>query len=325
MRSVELCVPPWELHSPNIDIALSQHQKGNTAPDVFRALALEHLSGYSSMVFTFTDGSKTDQGVGCAFVCGSDTRSFTLPSISSVYTSELIAILKALCFIQVSGEPRHVVVSDSLSSLIALRAFNPSDPLVKDIALKLTSLAEEGKEVSFCWIPSHVGIAGNELADAAARRAADRPCTRSVPVPARDYRQSISAYLRAAWQSRWDTEQQNKLRQIKPRLGSWPSSCRRARREEVALCRLRVGHTLATHRYLLCGEDKPRCSRCGSDLSVRHVLVSCRCYATERLRHFGPHRGGLSMLQLIGDASVYIGSVFRFLDAIGFKIIYNPG
>ena len=35
-------------------------------------------------------------------------------------------------------------------------------------------------------MPGHVGIAGNELADAAARRAASVPCTRRLPLPARD-------------------------------------------------------------------------------------------------------------------------------------------
>ena len=68
-----------------------------------------------------------------------------------------------------------------------MRVFNPTHPFVQDILSLLTSVNRAGKTVKFCWIPSHVGIAGNELADAAARRAASAACTRRLPLPARDF------------------------------------------------------------------------------------------------------------------------------------------
>ena len=120
-------------------------------------------------------------------MCGRDTRSFSLPGHSSVFSAELVAIYKTLCFIEVSHEALHLILSDSLSSLLALRSFYPCNPLIQDILTRLTSLDRAGKTVKFCWIPSHVGIAGNELADAAARRAAGAPCTRHLPLPARDF------------------------------------------------------------------------------------------------------------------------------------------
>ena len=82
-----------------------------------------------------------------------------------MYKSELVALHKALCFIEVCESARHVVFSDSLSSLLALRAFNSSHPILKDILLLLTSLEDAGKSIIFCWIPGHVGVSGNELAD----------------------------------------------------------------------------------------------------------------------------------------------------------------
>lgn len=325
MRSDVMETPPWELTAPDIDMSLTQYRKGNTPQEVLRSVALERIASYSGCVATYTDGSKTSVGVGCAFISGIDARSFTLPNYASVYTAELVAIQKALYFIEVSESPQHLILSDSLSSLHALSGFNPTDPLVQNIVIKLTTLEEEGKMVSLCWIPSHVAISGNERADAAAKRAAQRPRTRSMPVPARDHFHRITQFMRTSWQARWDELQDNKLSKIKPKLGYWASSSRRSRREEVALCRLRAGHTLATHRYLLCGDEKPKCTRCGADLSVRHVLVSCPCYLSERQQFFGPRSDRLSLLNLLGNESVHIDSVFRYLDAIGFQIIYNPG
>ena len=73
-----------------------------------------------------------------------------------------------------------------MSSLLALRSFYPTDPLVQDILLRLSALHQVGKSVQFCWTPSHVGITGNELADAAARQASSVQSTRRFPLPARD-------------------------------------------------------------------------------------------------------------------------------------------
>ena len=77
-----------------------------------------------------TDGSKTSDGVGCAFVAGRDTRSFSLPASATVFSAELLVIDKALCFIEVGDEDLHLILTDCLSSLLALISFNPTDPLV---------------------------------------------------------------------------------------------------------------------------------------------------------------------------------------------------
>ena len=42
------------------------------------------------------------------------------------------------------------------------------------------------------------------------------------------------------------------------------------------MCRLRIGHTLPTHRYLMERGNPPVCSHCGQLLTVKHVLVECQ-------------------------------------------------
>jgi len=41
-----------------------------------------------------------------------------------------------------------------------------------------TVLAKNGKNIILCWIPSHMGILGNEKADTAAKSALSLPVTR---------------------------------------------------------------------------------------------------------------------------------------------------
>lgn len=59
----------------------------------------------------------------------------------------------------------------------------PSQYYVQDILTRLTSRDHARKLIQFCLIPSHVSITGNDLADAAGRRAACAPCTGHLPLP----------------------------------------------------------------------------------------------------------------------------------------------
>lgn len=318
-------MPPWEILPPAADTTLAQSAKSEMSPQELKALTLEHISQYHRHAMFYTDGSKTDTGVGCSFVIGTTSRTFSLPPLASVFTAELTAIDKALCFLDISDQTDFVIFTDSLSSIQTLMSFNSKDNFVQKMQLRLTCLAKDGKNVTLCWVPSHVGIEGNERADAAAKRASSRPCTRRLPIPARDLLPHLSLHLRNSWQRWWMTHTHNKLLEIKPEIGEWPCSSRRCRREEVALCRLRTGHTLATHRYLLCGEARPLCRRCLEPLSVRHVLVSCPDYDLERDRYFGPREQELTLIDLIGRNADMISQILDFLRAICFTVIYDPG
>ena len=78
----------------------------------------------------------------------------------------------------------------------------------------------------------------------------------------------------------------NKLGQLRPTIGLWQSSCHRSRHQEVALSRLRIGHTRLTHGYLMAREAPQFCSRCRVRLSAPHVLVDCPRYHTTSYRFF---------------------------------------
>ena len=195
-----MSTPPWRSAIPQIDLSLSDVKKGDLLPLESRSRALEHLTSYEGYTLTFTDGSKTEEGVGCGFLIGRDTRCFSLSEHASVLSSELVAINKALCFIQVSEEALLVILSDSLSSLLALRAFNHVNRLIHDILRRLTSLERHGKSIRICWIPSRVGVSGNEQADAPARRAAAAACTRRLPLPARDFYPAVKSFTLSQWQ-----------------------------------------------------------------------------------------------------------------------------
>ena len=73
----------------------------------------------------------------------------------------------------------------------------------------------------------------------------------NVGVPYTDFKHLISQYMFSTWQYYWNGAVANKLHCVKPVLGDWLSSYRRCRKNEVVLCRARIGHTYLTHSYIL--------------------------------------------------------------------------
>ena len=125
------------------------------------------------------------------------------------------------------------------------------------------------KTVIFCWLPSHMGISGNERADSAAKAALQKDVFNCL-ISYTDTYQYISQYVRE-----WDTAVNNKLHATKPLIGEQTSAYRSVRRDEVVLSRLRLGHSYLTHSYLLKGEPPPECVTCSCHLTISHILVDC--------------------------------------------------
>ncbi|KAG1696611.1 RNA-directed DNA polymerase from mobile element jockey [Nymphon striatum] len=219
-------------------------------------------------------------------LCPNPSLSSRLPDKSSIFSAESKALLLALDIVENSTYGRYIILSDSLSCLMALDNMKYSHPTICDILVKL-HLLTKSNHVIFCWLPSHVGISGNEKADLAAKSALSLPVDPQF-IYFHDFYMYIFKHTLSIWQSKWDGEINNKLHAIKPKLGEWALSYRKSRKEESILCRLRVGHTYLTHSFLLRNEAQPVCGRCQQPLTVRHVLVDCVALTSVRSRFYSP-------------------------------------
>ena len=100
-----------------------------------------------------------------------------------------------------------------------------------------------GTKVTFLWIPGHSGIRGNEQADYHAKQALLLTQISDIPFDSTSMKTSVRFHCQALWQRTWnDVGAQSHLHPIKPVIGSWSSSNRPARQEEIVLSRLRIGH-----------------------------------------------------------------------------------
>ena len=209
---------------------LSVLAKKDTPSHVYIQKFNEIKDEYSYYTAVYTDGSKDNDRVGCGLILNNLSTKQRLPRNASIFTAEVTAIDLALDTIAESDDGHFIIFSDSLSVLLSLHNKKMDNPLILLLLQKLHYLSCAHKTIHFCWIPSHIGIRGNEAADMAAKESLDQDITISQ-VPYTDLKSHINFFISRKWQERWSSCRDNKLFQIKPTLGEWPPGCRRSRKE----------------------------------------------------------------------------------------------
>ena len=303
--------PSWKIVCPIINFELTTFKKENTPSAVFTQRYLEEMEGYKGFVKFFTDGSKKEEMAAAGIAEELPNRSFKtyhsrLKDFSSIYTAELIAILVTLKMISRNENNRFLIATDSLSALQALSSRNFSHVYVKEILDLYSELVSNGKYIAFIWVPSHIGIKGNEEADKAAKRALNIDFTVNFKIPFSDFRSLSSIYCHQKWQESWSKCTENKLFKLQPELNKPIPVVSSTRKEESILCRLQIGHTYVTHGFLLRNEDPPWCHGCDTLFTVKHFLSECNDLIEERGRFFGNN----GFLEIFKDPV----NIFKFLE-----------
>ncbi|CAH2019761.1 unnamed protein product [Acanthoscelides obtectus] len=273
--------PPWTRSKPHIDIRLSVFLKNETAPQVYLARFKQITDHLHDHLFIYSDGSKSSTGVGASIVVNSVCHMWSLDPISSIFTAECYATWQALLFFALSSSLACSIVSDSLSVISSIGNNFTKDERISRILNLTSSLENDHKKVRFIWVPSHVNIIGNELADAAAKQAATMPPDEGIPTPLSDYVKHLKDTTKQAWQHKWDLYDGH-MRSVQTSIEKWTYPKQLNRRQQTVLCRLRIGHCKLTHAYLLAGDHRPQCLACQTDLTVQHILVECRLYSDLR-------------------------------------------
>ena len=159
-------------------------------------------------------------------------------TILSIFTAEAKAIDLALDFISTcDANNKFIIFSDSLSVLKAINHTNSKNPQIQKLLEKCHELLAY-KEIVFCWIPSHIGIQGNEMVDKQAKTSLSLEPT-SFKISFSNFKPSINKYILEEWQTSWNNSIGNKLLDIKPTIGEYQSVVRNIRKEEVVLAGLR--------------------------------------------------------------------------------------
>ncbi len=125
------------------------------------------------MLQIFTDGSKEPESGRTAAVYIKIKMAKRLSDHLSVFTTELLAIVLALQWIEEVQPERTVICSDSMAALTSLLSGKSEarQDLVFEVLLNLFRIRQLRIDVHFLWVPAHVCVDGNEEEDLLAKKA----------------------------------------------------------------------------------------------------------------------------------------------------------
>ena len=244
---------------------------------LFKHLIEKKYPGYHQI---YTDGSHKDNKSAAACWNSSFQLKCRLEDGTSIFTTELYAIYTAINFIKqrIFGG-KYLILSDSLSAINALKSNNLSSHfLLPKIATLLHSL--EPTEVIIEWVPSHMGIAGNESADKLANETTQFDLITKLQYPTRKSYQLIRAASSEEWKRVWRGRDPSEIT-FKPTPAPTAYSDL-PRKDQVILSRIRLQVTKLTHAHHFKKKNPRQCDACNTRLTLHHLFIECPNLANQR-------------------------------------------
>lgn len=274
-------IPPWLANPIKIDFSMTKFKKETTSNQIFKCEFAKICHKYSCYYQMFTDGSKTNDGVGCAVWSENISSTMKLSNETSIFSAESKALFLATDIAVNFAENRIVIFCDSLSALKYLKKTMPSNP---DSVKIINMIKISSSSIIYVWIPSHIGIIGNENADKLAKEVISQSDQIIHNINKADFKNLCKRSVKHMAELKWtETTINNKLREIKTSIRPWDVFRLLQRKNAVIYARIVMGHSSLTHKYLLDREAQPTCSDCQEILTIKHILFDCQKYNEERM------------------------------------------
>lgn len=292
--------------------------------------ALNTIANYANKYHIYTDGSKCTEGVGIG-IFFDDTKEEINKFINldlSIKTAETIAIYLSLKMAISMQKDNIVIFTDSKSSCMSIKnniKLSKNNYYEQQI-IELANL-NPNIQIFLQWIPAHVGVPGNEVADKLASKKIN--ITNIIPekikIPSADAINICKKIIHNKW-----TEQFKTITQFKgiyhaniisqPTHEPWFKKTQLNSAQIKQITRLRTGHTYdKKHHYIMKLTDSNLCSSCNIIENHEHIINHCTQHEHTRQKYSDIKTRGLSDILQRGPDSA-LASITSFLNDIKVKL-----
>ena len=259
----------WKNYKDKIEIYDQTIKECNKQEDKDKAKEIANrtiLTRGENLSKIYTDGSAKDgtENGGYAAVSNDETRIGPAGKWTSSYRAEVCAMREALNMTKGSTN-NTMIITDSQSLVRSLMTKKHSkDKILEECKETLEEVGKDRK-IIIQWIPSHVGVEGNEKADEEAKNGSNMNQD-GVEIEFNVIKRRIVRKIKY-------TPEINE-RDKKIFNGKRKKSSHNTRRDEVILNQLRAGHCNKTRYYRkrIGTEEDGNCSDCGIQEDKDHVF-----------------------------------------------------
>lgn len=272
----------------------------------------------------YTDGSKVNNNVGAGVVVYNnqvEVTSFTyrLNSDATVFMAELYAIDRAVAYIindiydRGDSSTKYVVISDSMSVLLALSSPNENRTYILNLKNKLNYM-----HIDLYWTKAHIGAVGNERADELAKMGTNRPIIDIIFAPTKTQVKNLlldKYYI--TWNNRWNDSFKGRT----TFLYIQEVNCNRLI-SDFYLNQIVTGHGIfpAFQAERFRKDDSCICMEARG--TVEHVAMECYIGDHIRKKYFDPDFSSKSVLELLNHRKSTIG--LRLIVQLYYDLVMSP-
>jgi hypothetical protein len=142
----------------------------------------------------------------------------------------------------------------------------------------LELISKYQNSITFVWIPSHIGIKGNEAADKLANGATiNQEININIGLELSEAYNLVENYIIKQWQQSWNSEKTGShYRQIEKTVSAKIKYIHNSRHKDVIITRLRLGKCqLNAYLHEIGKHSDGLCHNCNKSETVTHFLLEC--------------------------------------------------
>ena len=245
---------------------------------------MENLAKFEDYLKIYTDGSKSQEGVGCSFLIPllNYDEKIKLSEHATIFSAEAHAIIEAMKYVLNNKVHKALILTDSKSVVESLSNLDNilKSLLIGQIYKIYQQILKANLIINILWIKAHCGLEYNEQVDRLAKESIINSTKAITEIPYSDLIPLYKIKARKEWEQIYENaynETTTNYFLIHPKLPTkhWFHNLHISRQFYTTITRLKFNHgRFPSHLFKIKIRNDNLCT-CGQVGDINHIVFNC--------------------------------------------------